>query len=153
MVRLFSLLCRSMNRFCKRLKCFPHDMRTYEKSRFRGGASKSSQTVRETPWFWLTIPFQMVHFYYMVLCAFCQVVLWVFLLLFILNAWGAFVPHLFVTKLCNTLYTKIATLSVSAMLLMRKNGHTHHSSIEKTDSWRRNNIEKPDRLLYNHHGK
>lgn len=47
MVRLFSLLCRSMNRFCKRLKYFPHDMRTYEKSRFRGGASKSSQSIRE----------------------------------------------------------------------------------------------------------
>lgn len=47
MVRLFPLLCRSMNRFCKRLKCFPHDMRTYEKSRFRGGASKSSQSIRE----------------------------------------------------------------------------------------------------------
>lgn len=47
MVRLFSLLCRSMNRFCKRLKCFPHDMRTYKKSRFRGGASKSSQSIRE----------------------------------------------------------------------------------------------------------
>lgn len=161
MVRLFPLLCRSMNRFCKRLKCFPHDMRTYEKSRFRGGASKSSQSIRE----WgnprrtseslvlthYTIPDGSFSLY-STLCILSSGFV-SFLLLFILNARGAFVPHLFVTKLCNTLHTEIATLSVSAMLLMRKNGHTHHSSIEKTDSWRRNNIEKPDRLLYNHHGK
>lgn len=47
MVRLFPSFCRFMNRLCKRLKCSPHDMRTYKKSRFRGGASKSSQSIRE----------------------------------------------------------------------------------------------------------
>ena len=47
MVRLFPSFVVLWIAFANGWSCFPHDMRTYEKSRFRGGASKSSQSIRE----------------------------------------------------------------------------------------------------------